>query len=91
MANVINLLVPASQGADDTQRTQRLFDWADAELKKLGVTSAPAAESSIEELRGVALDTDSAEVTVVNRRDKSLGISDTVQPDLNPLAMREVE
>jgi predicted P-loop ATPase len=72
MVNVINLPVPASQGADeharaDTQRNQRLFDWADAVLKKLRLDKAVAAARSIEELRGLTFNSDSAEVTLVIR------------------------
>jgi hypothetical protein len=55
MVNVINLPVPASQGADeharaDTERKQRLFDWADAVLKTLRLDKAVAAARSIQEL-----------------------------------------
>lgn len=72
MAKVINLPVPASQGADeharaDTQRNQRLFAWAEAVLKKLGLDRAVAAARSIEELRSVALDVTSAEITLAIR------------------------
>ena len=72
MVNVINLPVPASQDADeharaDTQRKQRLFDWADAVLKRLGLAKALAAARSIEELRLVTFDADDAEVTLAIR------------------------
>jgi hypothetical protein len=72
MTKVISLPVPASQGADeyaraDTQRNQRLFAWADAVLKKLGLDKAVAAARSIEELRSVALDVTSAEITLAIR------------------------
>ena len=72
MVKVISLPVPASQDADDharadTQRNQRLFDWADAVLKKLGLDKAVAAARSIEELRRVTFNADSAEVTLAIR------------------------
>jgi predicted P-loop ATPase len=49
------------------QRNQRLFDWADAALKKLGIDKAVAAASSIEELRRVTFDANSAEIIVAIR------------------------
>ena len=72
MPKVIKLPVPASQDADeharaDTQRNQRLFDWADVVLKRLGLDKAVAAARSIEELRGVTFNADSAEVTLAIR------------------------
>ena len=72
MVKVINLPVPASQDADeharaDTQRNQRLFDWADAVLKRLRLDKAVAAARSIEELRSVTFNADSAEVTLAIR------------------------
>jgi hypothetical protein len=72
MVNVINLPVPASQGADeharaDTERKQRLFDWADAVLKEVGLAKALAAARSIEELRLVTFDADDAEVALAIR------------------------
>ena len=56
MVKVIKLPVPASQDADeharaDTQRNQRLFDWANAVLKRLRLDKAVAAARAIEELR----------------------------------------
>ena len=72
MVKVISLPVPASQDAEDharadTQRNQRLFDWADAVLKRLGLDKAVAAARSIEELRRVTLNADSAEVALAIR------------------------
>ena len=72
MVKVIKLPVPASQDADDharadTQRNQRLFDWADAVLKRLRLDKAVAAARSIEELRRVTFNADSAEVTLAIR------------------------
>jgi predicted P-loop ATPase len=69
---IIHLPVSTTQDADeharkDTKRNRRLFDWADAVLKRLGLDKAVAAAKSIEELGRVALDTDSAEVTLVIR------------------------
>jgi hypothetical protein len=73
MANkAIKLPVSVSPDADeharaDTQRNQRLFDWADAVLKKLGIDKAIAAARSLEELRRVTFDLDSAEIIVAIR------------------------
>jgi Virulence-associated protein E-like domain len=72
MVKVISLPVPASQDAEDharadTQRNQRLFDWADAVLKRLRLDKAVAATRSIEELRRVTLNADSAEVALTIR------------------------
>ena len=43
----------------DTDRNQRLFDWAEAVLKALGLDKAVAAARSIEDLRRIALDVES--------------------------------
>ncbi len=73
MANkIIHLPVSTTQDADeharkDTERNRRLFDWADAVLKRLGLDKAVTAAKSIEELGRVALDTDSAEITLAIR------------------------
>jgi predicted P-loop ATPase len=72
MVEPIKLPVPASQDSDDyaradTQRNQRLFDWGNAVLKKLGLDTAVAAAGSIGELRSITLDVDSAEVTLAIR------------------------
>ena len=72
MVELIKLPVPASQDADDyaradTQRNQRLFDWADGVLKRLGLDKAVAAAKSIEELRRITLDVDSAEIALAIR------------------------
>jgi hypothetical protein len=69
MAEVMNLPVPASHGADqharaDTQRKQWLFDWADAVLKRLGLDKTLAAARSMEELHSVTFNADSAEATL---------------------------
>jgi predicted P-loop ATPase len=74
MANkVIKLPVSVSPDADeharaDTQRNQRLFDWADAVLKKLGLDKEVAAAQSIEKLRNITLDdADPAELILAIR------------------------
>jgi predicted P-loop ATPase len=72
MVKVISLPVPVSQDAEDharadTLRNQRLFDWADAVLKRLRLDKAVAAAKSIEELRRVTLNVDSAEVALAIR------------------------
>jgi len=72
MVKVISLPAPASQDAedharDDTQRNQRLFDWADTVLKRLRLDKAVAGARSIEELRAVTFDADSVEITLAIR------------------------
>ena len=72
---IVKLPVPASpqdKDADEharteTQRNQRLFDWADAVLKRLGLNKAVAGAKSIEELRNITFDADSAEVALAIR------------------------
>src|SRR5262245_59349433 len=54
MADVVKLPIPASLGADEhaqaeTERDQRLFAWADAVLKALGLDKAVIAAQSVEE------------------------------------------
>jgi predicted P-loop ATPase len=76
MANkVIKLPVSASQSADadshadaDTKRRQRLFGWADALLRKLGLHGAVAAATSIEELHRITFNLDGdAEIALAIR------------------------
>jgi hypothetical protein len=72
MVEPIKLPVPASQDTDDyaradTQRNQCLFDWADGVLKRLGLDKAVAAARSLEELRGITFDVDSAETALAIR------------------------
>jgi hypothetical protein len=72
MVKVINLPVPASPDADehartDTQRNQRLFDWADAVLKRLRLDKAVGGTKSLEELRRVTFNADSAEIALAIR------------------------
>jgi len=71
---VVKLPVPASQDAHadeharaDTERSRRLFDWADGVLRQLGLNKAVAAVGSIEELRNITFDADSAEVALAIR------------------------
>ena len=51
----------------DTERNRRLFDWAEAVLKALGLDKTIAAARSIEELRRITLDVDSAEIALALR------------------------
>jgi predicted P-loop ATPase len=72
MVEPIKLPVPASQDADeyaraDTQRNQRLFDWADGVLKRLGLDKDVTAARSLEELRSITFDVDSAEIALAIR------------------------
>ena len=72
MAQMIDLVPPAAQDAEeharaDTQRNKQLFDWADAVLRRLGLDEAIAAARSIQELRRITLDVDSAEVALAIR------------------------
>jgi hypothetical protein len=82
MDKVVALIpVPTSQGADeyaqaDTQRNQRLFDWADAVLKSLRLDKAVAAAKSIEELSRVTFNANNARVT--------LAIRDALHPTRGP-------
>jgi predicted P-loop ATPase len=75
MVDVIKLPVPAPQDANDgddharagTQRNRRLFDWAEAVLAKLRLDKAVAAARTVDELRRITFDLDSAEVTLAIR------------------------
>jgi predicted P-loop ATPase len=53
-------------------RTRRLFDWATTVLRDLGLARAVAQATSLEELRGITLNLDDAEV--------SLAIRDALHP-----------
>src|SRR5215831_10570511 len=72
---VVKLPVPAAQQDKDadeharaeTQRNRRLFAWADGVLKRLGLRKAVADARSIEALRGVTFNADSAEVALAIR------------------------
>ena len=73
--NVVHLQIPAprlEQDADDharadTERRQRLFDWAAGVLAKLGLDEAITAARSIEALRGITLDLTNAEIALAIR------------------------
>jgi Virulence-associated protein E-like domain len=72
MARLINLPIPAALYADaharaDSERAEQLFAWADAVLKQVGLTKAVAAARTIEELRRVIFNTDSAEIILAIR------------------------
>jgi predicted P-loop ATPase len=72
MAKVVKLPVPITRTTDeharaDTERNRRLFAWADAVLKQLGVDKAVTAARSTEELHGVTFDADTVEVILVIR------------------------
>jgi predicted P-loop ATPase len=81
MVEPIKLPIPASQDTDDcaradTERNQRLFDWAEAVLRRLRLDKAVAAARSIEQLRSITLDVDSAEI--------ALAIRDALHPASGP-------
>jgi hypothetical protein len=73
MPKVVKLPAPtppadeAAHARADTQRNQRLFDWANAVLQQLGLDKAVATAKSIEELRRVSLDAESVAVTLAIR------------------------
>jgi predicted P-loop ATPase len=72
MAKLIKLPVPASEHAEEharaeTERRRKLFEWGDAVLKTLRLDKAVAAAKSIEELRSVTLDVESAEAMLAIR------------------------
>jgi hypothetical protein len=73
MAKLINLpAVPAvpdaeAHGRADTARRRQLFAWADAVLVQLGLDRAIARVQTIEALRRIVLDIDSAEVILAIR------------------------
>ena len=51
----------------ETQRKQRLFDWADRVLRELGLADRVARANSLEELRKVIFDANAAEVELAIR------------------------
>jgi predicted P-loop ATPase len=72
MAKLINLPTPVTLDADaharaDSERAKGLFAWADAVLKQIGLTKAVATARSIEELRRVTFNAESAEVILAIR------------------------
>src|SRR5262245_26180728 len=78
MPKIVSLPVPVSRteaehARSDTERNRRLFAWALAVLKQLGVDRAVAVARSIEELHSVTFDANRAEVI--------LAIRDALHPD----------
>lgn len=73
MVDLIKLPIPTpppkadAHARADTERNRRLFDWAEAVLKALGLDKAVAAARSIEDLRRIALDVNSAEIALALR------------------------
>ena len=57
----------AKAARTDTERRKRLFDWALGVLQRLGLDKSVAAARTIEELRSIALDANSAEVILAIR------------------------
>jgi predicted P-loop ATPase len=51
----------------ETQRKQRLFEWADRVLRELGLAERVACASSLDELRKVTFDAEAAEVELAVR------------------------
>jgi hypothetical protein len=78
-SNIVDLPAPVSQQQSedqharaDTERKRRLFAWADAVLKRLGLDAAVKAAKSVEELGRITFDVTSVEV--------SLAIQDALHP-----------
>src|SRR5262249_20186212 len=73
MAKILNLPVPGSAPHADeharaeTERRRQLFAWADGVLEQLGLKRTVDAARSIEELRRITFDVESAEVTLAIR------------------------
>ena len=71
---------PASPGPTDNdadaKRQQKLFDWALAVLKRIGIVGELLQAPTIEELRALTLDVKSAEV--------ALAIRDALHPASGP-------
>src|SRR5271157_1531519 len=57
----------AEAARTDTERRKRLFDWALGVLQRFGLDKSVAAAGTIEELRSIALDANSAEVILAIR------------------------
>ena len=75
MAKIVRLPVPldADENARaNAARTRRLFEWAATVLKDLGLAQAMAQATSLEELRGITLNAEDADV--------SLAIRDALHP-----------
>ena len=68
MAKIVRLPVPAPDVDDaNNERTERLFDWAVAVLKGLGIEQEIKRANSIEELRRVKLSLESADIALAIR------------------------
>jgi hypothetical protein len=73
VSKILTLPVPLADAdeanTDDvnSERNQRLFDWAFAVLKRLGIEQAINRATSIDELRRVILDVDSTGITLAIR------------------------
>jgi len=72
MAKVMKLPVPVALSAEEharaeTERRQRLFDWAEAVFKELGLIKALAAARSLEQLRGIVFNVDGHKVVLAIR------------------------
>jgi predicted P-loop ATPase len=75
MAKIVRLPVPLDADENvsaNAERTRRLFEWAATVLKDLGLAKAVAQATSIEELRGITLNVEDADV--------SLAIRDALHP-----------
>jgi len=72
MAKLINLPVPIEGNTEanasaESDRKRRLFAWADAVLRQLGLSQAIARASSVAALRRIVLDVDSVDVILAIR------------------------
>jgi predicted P-loop ATPase len=66
--NLIQFPLGAEEHARaETERKQRLFDWADRVLRDLGLTDRVARVTSLDELRRVIFEADAAEVALAIR------------------------
>lgn len=70
MSNTVVTLHPPSaneHARGETERKQRLFEWADRVLQELGLIDMVSQASSFEELRKIVFDLDAFEVTLAIR------------------------
>jgi predicted P-loop ATPase len=69
LATIIPLLVPTDTDNDspNAERNKLLFEWAHTVLKDIGAVAALLEAQTIEELRALVLDLDTAEVTLAIR------------------------
>ena len=78
MADIIKLPAPESSAEErtraDAERHQRLFDWAAAVLKRIGIVEAVNAAASLLELHAIDLDINCAEI--------ALAIQDALHPSI---------